>query len=232
MIVAIIPARGGSKRIPGKNIRPFEGKPIISYSIDAAKKADVFDRIIVSTDSDEIADVARSYGAEVPFVRPAEIADDYTGTSEVIIHALSWLKNNSCDVNYICCIYPMAPLIQPHYIRQGYNLIQDAGVATVCSVATYSYPIFRSLKLNKSGRIEMIWPENYEKRSQDLPEAYHDAGQFYWADVKRFLVEKSFFSKDSLPVVLPRFLVQDIDTEEDWGVAEKMYRLVQQEVEL
>ncbi|HDY86641.1 MAG TPA: pseudaminic acid cytidylyltransferase [bacterium] len=222
MIVAIIPARSGSKRIPGKNIRMFSGKSIISYSIEAATKANVFDRIIVSTDSYYIGAVAKVCGAEVPFKRPANLSDDHTGTAEVIAHAISWLKENGCAVNYACCIYPTAPFIKPEYIRRGYELLREKKATTAVSVTTYPYPILRSLKLNDDGRIEMIWPENYSKRSQDLPEAYHDAGQFYWVDAERFLVEKTFFSKDSIPVMLPRFLVQDIDTEEDWSIAERM----------
>jgi len=220
MIVAIIPARGGSKRIPGKNIRNFAGKPIISYSIEAAEETGIFDRIIVSTDSEEIAQVAREYGAETPFIRPAEIADDYTGTDEVVLHALSWLKSSGCDFDYVCCIYPTAPLIRAEFIEKGFRLLKETGAATAFSVTTFSYPVFRSLRTNDAGRMEMIWPENYKKRSQDLPEAYHDAGQFYWADVPEYTEGKGFLSKDSVPVILPRYFVQDIDNEEDFKLAE------------
>jgi len=222
--VCIIPARGGSKRIPKKNIREFCGKPIIAYSIDAAKKSGLFEHVFVSTDSEEIANIAREYGAEVPFIRPDHLANDYTGTDAVVLHALSWLKEKECRVDYVCCIYATAPFILPDYIQHGYLELKNANALTALSVTTFPYCIFRSLKMTIDNRVEMIWPDNFPKRSQDFPEAYHDAGQFYWADAGRYLEGKSFFSEDTLPIVLPRHCVQDIDTEEDWVRAEIMFK--------
>ncbi len=222
-VIAIIPARGGSKRIPNKNIKSFAGQPIISYSIKAAQDTDLFDRIIVSTDSEIIAEVAKEYGAEVPFIRPAELADDFTGTIPVLLHALDWLKDHGFVADYFCCIYATAPFINSKFIKIGFDLLKSSGATSAFSVATYPYPIYRSLKINKNGRLEMLWPDYMNVRSQDLLESYHDAGQFYWADVKKYLIEKKFFSSDAIPVVLPRHLVQDIDTEEDWQHAEAMY---------
>lgn len=224
MNVAIIPARIGSKRIPKKNIKHFHGKPIIAYSIQAALETRLFSRVIVSTDSQELADIATSHGAEVPFMRPAELSDDYTGTDAVIIHALNWLINHSEDIECVCCIYATAPFINSDYIRKGLELLKKYNATSAFSITTYPYPIYRSLKINDNGRLRMIWPDYMNVRSQDLSEAYHDAGQFYWADVKKYLIEKKFFSQDAVPVVLPRHLVQDIDTDEDWQRAEAMYK--------
>lgn len=226
-VVAVIPARGGSKRIPHKNIKPFCDKPMITYSIEAAKGASIFDRIIVSTDSKKIASIAKESGAEVPFMRPCKLAGDHAGTDAVVLHALKRLMEDGEKIDYICCIYATAPFVKAEYIIKGYNLLRDKNAASCFSVTTYSFPIFRSLKINNQNRLEMFWPEYRETRSQDLTEAYHDAGQFYWADVKKYLKEKQFYSKDSVPVILPRYLVQDVDTHEDWETAEKMYSVLQ-----
>ena len=231
-IVAIIPARGGSKRIPQKNIKSFAGKPIIAYSIKSAQETGLFDRIIVSTDSQEVAQVARNCGAEVPFVRPAELADDYTGTAKVVLHALKWLSQQNQKVVSLCCLYATAPFVQPEAIRRGYELLKEHGLTSVYSVTTFPAPIFRALKITKTGRLEMIWPENLDTRSQDLPEAYHDAGQFYWADAKKYRKAKRFHSDNAMPIVIPRFLVHDIDTPEDWETAEKFYCVFKFEEEL
>jgi len=222
-IYAIIPARSGSKRIPNKNIKLFVGRPIISYSIKAAQNTNLFDKIIVSTDSQEIARVSKEFGAEVPFIRPANLADDYTGTDAVILHGLYWLINRGVKIEYICCIYPAAPLIQSEYIRIAYKLLKKNNAVSAFSVTTYAYPIFRALKIDNN-RVKMIWPKNFHARSQDLLECYHDAGQFYWANVEKYLEEKRFFSSDAIPIILPRYLVQDIDTQEDWEVAERIFR--------
>lgn len=224
MIAAIIPACGGSKRIPKKNIRLFAGRPIISYSILAAIEAGLFDKIIVSTDSEEIIQVAIDYGAEAPFLRPTELADDFTGTDEVIIHALQWFEQKGINVENVCCIYATAPFLQADYIRKGYEVLHNTGATSVFSVTTYSYPIFRSLKITERERLEMFWPEYNNARSQDLPVAYHDAGQFYWLNVENYLKERKLFSNDSVPIILPRYLVQDIDTLEDWERAELMFK--------
>lgn len=221
--IAIIPARGGSKRIPNKNIKLFAGQPIISYSIRKALETKLFDKVIVSTDSQEISAVAKKYGAEVPFVRPAKIANDFAGTAEVICHAIEWLTNEGLEAEFVCCIYATAPFIQKHFLEQGYNKILSSGATSVVSITTYPYPIYRSLRISEDSRIEMIWPEYKNCRSQDLPDAYHDAGQFYWVNVSKFMKEKSLFAKNSLPIIIPRYLVQDIDTEEDWETAEMMF---------
>jgi pseudaminic acid cytidylyltransferase len=223
-VIAVVPARGGSKRIPHKNIKEFCGKPMIAYSIEAAKNVGIFDRIIVSTDSKEIASIAKKFGAEVPFMRPHKLADDHTGTDAVIFHVLKRLMEDGEEIDYICCIYATAPFVKAEYIIKGYNMLRDEHATSCFSVTTYPFPIFRSLKINSQNRLEMFWPEYRETRSQDLPEAYHDAGQFYWADAKKYLKEKQFYSKDAVPVILPRYLVQDIDTIEDWVTAELMFR--------
>lgn len=224
MNIAIIPARIGSKRIPKKNIKIFHGKPIIAYSIQAAIKTNLFSKVVVSTDSQELGDIAISYGAEVPFIRPAKLSDDLTGTDAVILHALNWLIEHGEDIQYVCCIYATAPFVNPEYIWIGLELLKNKNATSAFSVTTYPYPIYRSLKIDENDRLKMIWPDYLNVRSQDLSEAYHDAGQFYWADVKKYLVERKFFSQDAVPVVLPRYLVQDIDTDEDWRRAEAMYK--------
>jgi pseudaminic acid cytidylyltransferase len=223
MNVAIIPARIGSKRIPRKNIKNFHGKPIIAYSIQAALSSKLFSRIIVSTDSEELAEIVISYGAETPFIRPPELADDFTGTDAVMLHALKWLFDHGTNVQYMCCIYATAPFIDPAFIIKGLELLQGARATSAFSVTTYPYPIYRSLKITEHGRLGMIWPSYMNVRSQDFTEAYHDAGQFYWADVKKYLIEKKLFSRDAVPIIMPRYLVQDIDTNEDWQRAEAMY---------
>ena len=223
MIVAIIPARGQSKRIPKKNTKLFAGKPIISYSINVAKNTKIFDKIIVTTDSEEIAQISDSYGADTPFMRPAELADDYTPTALVIIHTLQWLKDRGKIVNYFCCIYPTAPFLNTKYLIKGFELLREENAVTAFSVTTFPFPLFRALKVTNMGYLEMFWPEYRDKRSQDLPQAYHDAGQFYWGNTEKFLRGKALYTEKSVPIVLPRFLVHDIDTLEDWETAEKMF---------
>lgn len=223
MKVAVIPARGGSKRIPGKNIKIFAGKPIIAYSIEAAARSRLFDRIIVSTDSTEITETAKRYGAEAPFIRPADLSDDFTPTAPVLAHALGWLTEHNCRPDYACCIYATAPFLNEKYLRLGYELLLAQKASAAFSVTTYPSSIFRSLKINQEGRLEMFWPEYELTRSNDLPEAYHDAGQFYWVTGSTFLKEKRLYSTDAVPVILPRQLVQDIDTPEDWHIAELMF---------
>ncbi|WP_306535749.1 pseudaminic acid cytidylyltransferase [Geobacter sp.] len=224
MNVAIIPARGGSKRIPRKNIKPFAGKPMIAHSIFAARESGLFERVIVSTDDEEIAHVSRDHGAEVPFMRPAELADDFAGTDAVLLHALKWLEERGELPAAFCCIYATAPFVRSDYLRQGLEALRREEATTAFSVTTFAYSIFRALRTTANGRLEMIWPENRDRRSQDLGEACHDAGQFYWADTGRYLEERRLFSRDAVPVFIPRHLVQDIDTPEDWETAERMYR--------
>jgi N-acylneuraminate cytidylyltransferase len=222
--VAIIPARGGSKRIPRKNIRSFAGKPIIAYSISAARACGLFDRVIVSTDDEDIAQTARQYGAEIPFMRPAQLADDYTGTNAVTRQAIEWLNEHGEDVGIACCIYATAPFLQVRYLAEGHEKLLATGKSFAFSVTSYAFPIQRAITINPAGEVEAMHPENYYVRSQDLPEAYHDAGQFYWGTAEAFLTDLVPFSTVAVPVVLPRYLVQDIDTEEDWRHAEFMYR--------
>ncbi len=222
--VAIIPARGGSKRIPRKNIKLFCGKPMIAYSIMAAKNTNLFDRIIVSTDDREIADTALEWGAEVPFTRPSKLADDYTTTIDVIKHALEWLNENDGTYHLACCIYATAPFVRISDLNKGYQLVKDAPSYFSFPVTTFPSPIFRALKLTKNNHLEMFWPEHLNTRTQDLTEAYHDAGQFYWGKTDAFLKADSIFGGDSCPVIIPRHLAQDIDTPEDWKQAELLYQ--------
>lgn len=223
--LAIIPARGGSKRIPRKNIRDFLGKPIIAYSIEIALESDLFDEVMVSTDDPEIADVAKKYGAKVPFMRSKENADDYATTVDVLVEVLQAYQKQGKYFENGCCIYPTAPLIKASFIESGYKKLTDSNFSTVFPVVEFSYPIQRSLKLNEKGKAEMNWSEYLETRSQDLPKAYHDAGQFYLFKVEELLKEKKLFGKNSGAIVLPSTSVQDIDTEEDWKLAEMKARL-------
>lgn len=227
MNAAIIQARGGSKRIPGKNIKEFCGQPIINYTIQAALVCqDVFDRVIVTTDSEEIAEIARHAGAEVPFMRPAELADDFTYTASVLEHAILELeKVYGAKLDKVCCLYATAPFLRAQDLRQGFKLLESKQVSSVFSVTTFPFPIFRALKIDEKGSLEMCWPEHELTRSNDLPETYHDAGQFYWLDAQTFMQEKRMYGKDALPVILPRILVQDIDSPEDWETAEVLYKV-------
>lgn len=224
MKIAIIPARGGSKRIPRKNVRPFAGKPLIAYSIEAARNSGLFDHIIVSTDDEEIAAIARQYGAETPFVRPPELSNDHATTVPVIRHAVQWVQEHLGPVELACCIYATAPFIQASALRAAHELLLAKQVqGYVFSATTFPFPIQRAFKLGPDGLVEMFHPENYNTRSQDLEEAYQDAGQFYWGSADSYLSGKIFFSTDSMAYVLPRHMVQDIDTPEDWLRAELMY---------
>lgn len=224
MKVAIIPARGGSKRILRKNIRQFCGKPMIAWSIEAALNSACFDRIIVSTDDSEIAEVARQYGAEVPFMRPAELSDDHTGTIPVIHHAIKWFNQRKQHVEQACCLYATAPFVTGEDLRRGLDVLSDNACAYAFSVTSYAFPIQRAIRLTPAGRVEMFNAEHFETRSQDLEEAFHDAGQFYWGHADSWLQGKLIFGPDSLPVILPRHRVQDIDTIEDWVRAEWMFK--------
>lgn len=225
-IVAIIPARGGSKRIPKKNIKLFAGEPIISYSIKAAQAADLFDRIIVSTDSEEIAEVAKSYGAEVPFMRPEALSHDHTPTRPVVNHAIEMTERLYGRPEYVCCLYATAPFVQAADLKHGLERLIAENCDFAFTVTSFASPIQRALKLTADGRVAMLYPEYRNKRSQDLEEAYHDAGQFYWGRTQAFLDNVSTFSDAGLPIILPRHRVQDIDTPEDWQRAELLYRLI------
>lgn len=227
MNVAIIPARGGSKRIPRKNIKLFFGKPMIAWSIEAAIESQCFDRIIVSTDDEEIATVARQYGAEVPFMRPEALANDYAGTIPVIKHAVEWLALQGDKPEYACCIYATAPFIKVEDIAKGLDLLQKNRCDYAFSVTSFAAPIQRAFKITSENRLEMFNPENFIKRSQDLEPAFHDAAQFYWGTAQAWLNEKPLYAKESVPIELPRYRVQDIDTPEDWQRAELIFNLMQ-----
>ena len=232
MKVAVIPARGGSKRIPGKNVKPFAGKPMIGWSIEAARASRLFDRLIVSTDDTDIAEVAVGYGAEAPFVRPPELSDDHTGILEVVQHAVGWMHEQQIPVEYVCCILATAPFLRPDILATGYQTLIDSGASFAFSVTPYPFPIQRALRIDSTGRIEALWPENTKKRSQDLEEVCHDAGQFYWGTREAFERGEVVFSNVSVAVSLPAYLVQDIDTEEDWKLAELKFDALRESGEL
>ncbi len=226
MSLAVIPARGGSKRIPRKNLRVFCGKPMIVWSIEAAIESDCFERIVVSTDDEELAEIAREHGAEVPFMRPAELSDDHTGTGPVVAHAA-----DACGVgdgDLVCCIYATAPFVTPEDLQRGHEVLEASGAEYAVSVTSYAFPIQRALRLAEGGRLQMLQPEHLLTRSQDLEEAWHDAGQFYWGRARAWRAGMPLFSRDAAPVPLPRHRVQDIDTPEDWTRAELMFRALQE----
>lgn len=230
MNIAIIPARGGSKRIPKKNIKPFCGQPMIVWSIAAALNSGCFERIIVSTDDEDIAVVAQAAGAESPFTRPAELADDHTGTGVVMRHALNWLTTQGEKVDLACCLYATAPFVTPTDLQKGLALLQAVPEKKYAfSVTSFPFPIQRAIRLTADGGVEPFQPAYMPMRSQDLEEAYHDAGQFYWGRPEAFLHGPSVFSRFSIPIILPRHRVQDIDTEEDWIRAEFLFRALQME---
>jgi N-acylneuraminate cytidylyltransferase len=232
MKVAIIPARGGSKRIPGKNIRKFAGRPIIGWVIDAAQESGLFDRVIVSTDDSGIAEVAVEYGAEVPFFRPPELSDDKTGIIEVVQHAIGWLRKEGVPVDYVCCILATAAFLRAETLSLALDKLVESRASYAFSVTGYASPIQRAIRINSTGRVEALWPENITARSQDLEEVYHDAGQFYWGTTKAFEQGDVVFSNCSVPIKLPRYLVQDIDTVEDWKLAELMFNAMRESGEL
>lgn len=226
--IAIIPARGGSKRIPRKNIKDFHGKPLIAYSIEVALKSNLFEKVIVSTDDEEIAKIAKEYGATIPFLRPLELSDDFTGTGAVVNHAIEFLKNQGESIDYICTIYATAPFLQEKYLIEGLEKLKNSDARNSFSCTSMPFPIQRTFKITQDERCEMFWPEHFKTRSQDLQEAYQDAGQFYWTNLKVSSSE-IIFGKDSIPIILPRFLVQDIDSLEDWNRAEIMYEIIQRQ---
>jgi N-acylneuraminate cytidylyltransferase len=222
--VAIIPARGGSKRILRKNIKEFCGRPMIAWSIEAAKASGCFDRIIVSTDDVEIADISKAWGADAPFMRPAELSDDYTGTSAVVHHAVDWLREHGTSPDYVCCLYATAPFVSPEDLRKGWDVIQQGVHSFAFAVTSFPFPIQRAIRITENGGLAMFSPENFNARSQDLEEAWHDAGQFYWGTAQAWREEKMVFGEDSFPIKIPRHRVQDIDTPEDWVRAEWMFK--------
>lgn len=226
MKIAVIPARGGSKRIPRKNIKMFCGLPMISWSIRAAIQSKCFDRIIVSTDDLEIAEVAKKYGAEVPFIRPEELSNDYIGTIPVISHAVEWQNKNGPAATEACCLYATAPFVKPADLQRGLKILQDTGASYAFGVTTYAFPIQRAIRINHEQRIEMLYPQYFNTRSQDLDECWHDAGQFYWGKAAAWLAQSQIFTHLAAPVPLPRHRVQDIDTPEDWDRAQLLFRML------
>ena len=224
MKIAVIPARGGSKRIPRKNIKNFCGKPMIAWSIAAAKQCGLFEHIIVSTDDAEITSVALQYGAEVPFMRPAELSNDFVGTGAVVKHATQWTLENLGSVEFVCTLYATAPFVRPKDLRAGFEMLINQEKDIAFTVTSFPFPIQRAIRINDRGEISMFQPEHLMTRSQDLEPAYHDAGQFYWARTHAVLNEVPAFSKAAAALILPRLQVQDIDTEEDWERAELMFQ--------
>lgn len=224
--LAIIPARGGSKRIPIKNIRLFFGKPIIAYSIETALQSQLFAEIMVSTDDERIADVARSYGAQVPFMRSAENSDDHATTMQVLQEVVKAYKHRGQIFEHICCIYPTAPLMQIQQLRQGYEELICHEVNAVFPVAAFSYPIWRGLVQNEEGKAQLIFPEHANSRSQDLPLAYHDAGQWYW--LRAEAIGHPIFANARF-IQLNETEIQDIDTLQDWKMAELKYEYLRRE---
>ena len=224
--VAIITARGGSKRIPRKNIKPFLGRPIIAYSIAAALESGCFDEVMVSTDDLEIAQLARELGARVPFLRSPETSNDFATTADVLAEVLGEYRRLGELFGAACCIYPTAPFVTPQRLRQAHDLLL-AGADTVLPVVRFGFPIQRALGI-ENGRLQPLWPEHLDTRSQDLAPAYHDSGQFYFFQVLRFLETRQLFGGNTVPIELPESEVQDIDTEEDWKVAEVKYSMILQ----
>lgn len=223
--LAIIPARGGSKRIPRKNIKEFLGKPIIAYSIEAALNCGLFDEVMVSTDDAEIAELAQKYGAQVPFFRSDTTSGDFATTAVVLEEVISRYAAAGKTFAYGCCLYPTAPLIKVSALKEALQLLEGQMYDSVFPVLKYSYPIWRSLKLER-GKASMNWPKNLNSRSQDLPPAYHDAGQFYWFSVEAFLAKKNLFTDNTGAIELEEQEVQDIDTLTDWKLAELKYQLM------
>jgi pseudaminic acid cytidylyltransferase len=223
--IAIIPARGGSKRIPDKNIKEFYGKPIIAYSIQAAIDCGLFEEVMVSTDNGTIADIAKKYGAKVPFLRSAKNSDDYSGLTDVCIEVLDRYQKDGMDFDAVCCILSTASLIDKDKIAASYRMLESGDYNCVFTVVEYSYPIQRSLKI-ENNFANMIWPENFDKRSQDLEKTYHDAGQFYFIKTKALMIEKKLYTKLSGGIMLSEMEVQDIDSEIDWEMAKLKYNII------
>lgn len=223
--IAIIPARGGSKRIPRKNIKPFCGKPVIAYSVEAALQSNLFEEVMVSTEDEEIAEVAKQYGAKVPFLRSKKNADDYATTMDVIKEVIESYKKINRSFENGCCIYSTAPFITVSLLNEAFNKLVKNNFDSVLPIVKYSYPIWRSLKM-KDDRILMWWPENVHKRSQDLPAAYHDAGQFYWFNVERAMQHETLLSNNASAIIIDEMQVHDIDSVSDWEIAEMKFRLL------
>ena len=223
MKIAILPARGGSKRVPRKNIKIFSGKPMIYWSITAALESKCFDEIIVSTDDKEIAEIARMSGAEVPFIRPNSLSDDYTETLPVIRHALEFFKSNGSSVSHACCVYPTAPFITPTAIKNALKLLEEPDAEFSFPATTFGHPIERAFTIGKNKFLEAVPASSLSRRTQDLTEYYHDAGQFYWGTHDAWLERDSIIGPNSVILPLPRHQCIDVDTHEDWHLAERLF---------
>ena len=223
--VAIITARGGSKRIPRKNIKSFLGAPIISHSIASALASKVFEEVMVSTDDEEIAEVAIRHGAKVPFFRSPSTSHDHAMTAEVVIEVIEEYAKRGHDFAYACCLYPTAPFVTARMLAQGFEILKKTHVDSVVPVVRFGYPIQRAMRIT-GGKLEMIWPENLNVRSQDLPAAFHDSGQFYWLNVEAFMDQKRLFMRNTAALEIPESETQDIDNEEDWKIAEMKYSIL------
>tara|TARA_Y100001958_G_C21230763_1_gene556483 strand:+ start:1538 stop:2242 length:705 start_codon:yes stop_codon:yes gene_type:complete len=224
--VAIITARGGSKRIPGKNIKNFLGKPLISYSIEAALQSELFEEVMVSTDSEEIAEIAKKSGAQVPFLRSNKNSDDYSGTADVLLEVLKAYQKEGKTFDHFCCIYPTAPFVTAQKLKDSHKLFQEQTADFCVTVTEYSYPVQRRLSLKESGEVFFTCPEYLTKRSQDLEKQYHDVGQIYWGQPEALEREKYLFGGKCVAFVVPPLEAQDIDQPEDWELAEFKYRFL------
>jgi N-acylneuraminate cytidylyltransferase len=222
--VAVIPARGGSQRIPRKNIRAFCGRPIIAWTIDLARASGLFHRVVVSTDDAEIAAVAERSGAECPFVRPAALADDHATTGAVLAHATRWALGEGWDIDAVCCLYATAPFVDADDLRRGSEALRTGDWAFAFAATEFAAPVHRALRQRPDGGVEMLFPEHYASRTQDLPRLLHDAGQFYWGRPAAWVEERRLFDRGSIPIVVPRWRVQDIDEPADWERAELLFR--------
>ena len=226
MSICVIPARGGSKRIPRKNIKTFCGKPMITWSIEAAQKSNIFSQIIVSTDDNEIATLAKSMGADVPFIQPREFADDFTPTGDVMAHACRWMMGEGMSPSLICCLYPTAPFVKPSDLEQAAAIMATGNWKYVFTVSEYSSPVFRSFTQDPGGGVSMLFPEHFDTRSQDLPSVYHDAGMFCMGTLDAWVKRFRVFGEYAYPMKIPSCRVQDIDTPEDWDRAEILAKTI------
>lgn len=230
MRIAVIPARGGSRRIPRKNVRPFCGRPMIGWTIETARTSDLFDRVLVSTDDSEIAAIAAEWGGECPFVRPAALADDHATTTDVVAHATRWALDAGWRLDAVCCLYATAPFLDAQDVRRGLAALDSGEWAYAIAVAEFDSPIFRAFTQRADGGLEMFFPERVDARSQDLPRALHDAAQFYWGRPAAWLEGRRVFDRWTVPIVIPRWRVQDIDGPDDWQRAEMLFRQLRGEV--
>lgn len=232
MNIGLIPARSGSKRIQGKNTRLFAGRPMIQHSIETALRSNVLDSVIVSTDDPATAEIAKSAGADVPFVRPLELSDDHTGLLAVIQHAIGWMRSEQLPVEYVCCVLATAPFLQPSSLASALEKLHASGASYAFSITEFAFPIQRAISLDDNERVDAMWPQYRDRRSQDLEPAYHDAAQFYWGTASAFEAAEPMFAPHSLGIRLPAHLVHDIDTESDWRRAELMYHALVESGEL